>query len=124
MKFFIIFLLLVPFASGMEIFQADSFVIVKNNLNSTINYNVISKDNSDRFYLLPNETKSLDIGNYEIQEDLGTNLISSEYIGSRDKDKYSDLKVILIGIFLALIVFIINLVYREFVGKRSCQHGQ
>ncbi len=112
MKLLIFFFLFLPLASAIEVSELDNYVIVRNNRGINASYTVIS-DDVKVFSLMSDESIALMPGNYEVQEDIGTNLIASAYIGSRDNGKYGDLKVIAIGVLLALVIFMINFLYKK-----------
>lgn len=76
------FLFLLPMVSGMEIMEADNFVIVKNNYQTNISYSIVSQGTLiNEFFLEPNNSIKLDKDNFEIIESLSDNLVTSVRIG-------------------------------------------
>lgn len=102
---FFFFLFLLQMVSGMEIMEADSFVIVKNNYETNISYSIVSQGNLiNEFILEPNSSMKLDKANFEIIESLSDNLVTSAKIGKDIEPKTEYFGLIIISIILVLSV--------------------
>lgn len=105
---FFFFLFLLPMVSGMEIMEAGSFVIVKNNYETNISYSIVSQGVSiNEFVLEPNSSMKLDKDNFEIIESLSDNLVTSARIGetTEPKSEYYGLIIALVILVLSVIAY-------------------
>jgi len=92
--------------SGMEIMEADNFVIVKNNYDTNISYSIVSQGNLiNEFVLEPNNSMKLDKDNFEIIESLSDNLVTSFRVGESiepEREYY--------GLIIALVMIIVSVI--------------
>lgn len=97
------FLFLLPMVSGMEIIEADNFVIVKNNYETNISYSIVSLENLiSEFVLEPNQSMKLDKNDFEIIESLSDNLVTSAKIGKEIEPETEYRGLIIISAILVL----------------------
>lgn len=102
------FLFLLPVVSGMEIIEAESFVIVKNNYETNISYSIVSQEALiSEFALEPNNSIKLDKDNFEIIESLSDNLVTSARIGDgiEPETEYFGFLIILAILILSILAY-------------------
>jgi len=106
MILFIIFLILMPSVHGLEIFEAENFVMISNNYEQNISYSIIDGEEINNFSLAPNESISLEKKDFEILENVDKNLMGSFVAGKITRKKESMIPIILIAALIVLILLI------------------